>query len=110
MTHVCEIDPVHARNNNEPPISETGKGNREYNTRGPEWDGFDFAFKVNPAYALVKSISLARLKTDFGLQCVPHGRMYLPQTIKDAYSLDDSKKGTHVSPQIANKKNTDTTK
>ncbi|KAK3368693.1 hypothetical protein B0H63DRAFT_529054 [Podospora didyma] len=58
ITHICEILPAATRNPGDPLLEEDGLGNAEYSARHPEWDGYDFAYKMLSAWELRQPITL----------------------------------------------------
>ncbi|KAK7926568.1 hypothetical protein PG985_003566 [Apiospora marii] len=89
ITHVCEIQPARTRNPGDPPLPENGLGNAEYNKRDPEWNGYDYAYKITSVYALRKIIPLADMIKDYGFKSAPQGLVYLPRAL--GTSVDWSK-------------------
>ncbi|KAF6819733.1 hypothetical protein CSOJ01_01140 [Colletotrichum sojae] len=96
MTHVCEVSPAATRNPGDAPLPEDGLGNKEFNERDPEWDGYDFAYRVNSVYEIDapggKGITLAQMKSEFGMKCAPQSRCRLPRSISDQYKWDEQTK------------------
>ncbi|KAK8052274.1 hypothetical protein PG993_003659 [Apiospora rasikravindrae] len=81
ITHVCEILPARTRNPGDAPLLENGLGNTEYNNRDPEWDGYDYAYKITSVYELRQAIPLADMKREYGFKSAPQGLVYLPQLL-----------------------------
>lgn len=87
ITHICETLPAQTRNNLlDRPLDEDGLGNAEFNNRHPDWEGYDFAYKMVSVYALRKAISLREMRESFGFRAAPRGPVYLPRSI--ARSVD----------------------
>ncbi|KAL5333702.1 PUA-like domain-containing protein [Aspergillus crustosus] len=83
ITHVCETLPAKTRNPGDPPLDEDGLGNKEFNSRHKDWDGYDFAYKMATVYELRQPISLKEMK-ERGFKSAPRGLVYLPSAISDS--------------------------
>lgn len=44
IEYICEILPAKTRNPGDPALEEDGLGNKEFNTRHPDWEKYDFAY------------------------------------------------------------------
>lgn len=81
IEYICEIEPAATRDPGDPLLDEEGLGNKEFNTRHEDWDGYDFAYKILSVYQLEKPITLKDLKTDHGMGSAPRGMVYTPQSL-----------------------------
>ncbi|KAF2432659.1 hypothetical protein EJ08DRAFT_585193, partial [Tothia fuscella] len=79
IEYVCEIEPARTRNPGDEPLEEIGLGNREFNTRHKDWEGYGFAYKILSVYQLEKVITLEMLKGEYGMGGAPRGLVYLPE-------------------------------
>ena len=78
ITHICEIGPARTRDPGDEPLKEDGEGNAEFNARHPDWNGYDYAYKILSAWELKQPISLAAMQKDYGFKSAPRGLVYLP--------------------------------
>lgn len=86
ITHVCEVDAAATRNPGDAPIPEDGLGNKEYNKRHDDWDGYDYAYRIKSVREIDGGgITLAMMK-DNGFKAAPRGRVVLPQSISAQYN------------------------
>ena len=92
ITHICEILPARTRNPGDPPLEENGLGNAEYNARHPDWDGYDFAYKILSVWELVQPISLATMRNTYGFRSATRGLVYLPKEIGKRVTWNRRKK------------------
>lgn len=79
--YICEIDPARTRKEGDEPLAEDGLGNKEFNERQKDWDGYDFAYRVRSVYRIRKPISLSDLKSKYGIRGAPRGLVYVPTDI-----------------------------
>jgi hypothetical protein len=47
LSHICEIEPGRTRNLGNKPLPLDGLGNKESSERHVDWNGYDYAYKVN---------------------------------------------------------------
>ncbi|KAL4911133.1 PUA-like domain-containing protein [Aspergillus multicolor] len=81
ITHVCETRPARTRNADDSPLDEGGLGNAKFNKHAKDWEGYDFAYKIDSVYELREPITLEELKGKHGFKSAPRGRVYLPLSI-----------------------------
>jgi predicted transcriptional regulator len=81
IEYVCEILPAATRNPGDAPLEENGLGNREFNARHTDWDGYDYAYKILSVYHLERPITLSRLKKEYGVGSAPRGPVYVPVSL-----------------------------
>lgn len=81
IAYVCEIDGARTRSPGDTPLVEDGLGNKEFNKRHPDWDGYDYAYRVRSVYRLFIPITLAEMKATYGIKSAPRGLVYTPQVL-----------------------------
>ncbi|KAJ0416718.1 PUA-like domain-containing protein [Aspergillus carlsbadensis] len=91
VTHVCETRPAMTRNAGDSPLDKEGLGNAEFNTHAKDWEGYDFAYKIDTVYELREPISLQELKEKHGFKSAPRGGVYLPLSISDSVDWKQQK-------------------
>ncbi|KAJ5633871.1 hypothetical protein N7528_001713 [Penicillium herquei] len=91
ITHVCDTSSARTRNPGDLPLEEDGLGNSEFNSRHPDWDGYDFAYKMMTVRELRQPITLSEMKENHGFKLAPRGLGYLPKSIGDMVDLDEQK-------------------
>ncbi len=91
ITHVCEILRAHTRDSGDPPLTEDGLGNSEFNTRHKDWNGYDFAYKIVSVFELRQQIPLLELRGRHGFKSASRGIVYLPKSIAQQVSWDQQK-------------------
>lgn len=65
-------------------LEEDGSvGNHEFNSHHPEWEGYDFAYKIVSVYKLKESIPLNELKNRYGMKAAPRSLVYTPKSLTD---------------------------
>ncbi|KAL8740605.1 MAG: hypothetical protein Q9190_006718 [Brigantiaea leucoxantha] len=77
IEYICEISPARTRNPGDTTLVEDGLGNREFNSRDKDWEGYDFAYKILSIYKLDKPITLKELRTTYGFKSAPRGQVYV---------------------------------
>lgn len=81
IEYICEILPAKTRNPGDLALEEDGIGNKEFNTRHKDWEGYDFAYKILSVYKLDMPITLKDLKNDHGIRSAPRGLVYAPPSL-----------------------------
>lgn len=81
LAYICEIDPAQTRNPGDPPLPEDGRGNKEFNERHKDMDGYDYAYRIRSVYRICEPIALSDLKGKYGMKAAPRGLVYLPDHI-----------------------------
>jgi len=89
ISHICEIDEARTRNPGDEPLPLDGLGNREYNERHADWNGYDYAYQIKSVYELREPLTLARMKEQFGRKGAPRGREYVKLAMMDAVPLEE---------------------
>ncbi|CAI0654417.1 unnamed protein product [Colletotrichum noveboracense] len=89
ITHVCEVSPAATRNPGDQPIPENGLGNKEFNDRHSDWNGYDFAYRINSVYQINtpdgQGIMWPQMRDEHGMKIHPRGRVRLPASIAEQY-------------------------
>jgi len=84
ISHICEISEAKTREERDEPLLETGRGNKEFNERHPDWEGSDFAYEVKRVWELRKKLTLKELKGEYGFKAAPRGLVYVAsQMLRD---------------------------
>jgi predicted transcriptional regulator len=83
IEYICEILPAKTRGPGDSPLEEDGLGNKEFNTRHRDWEGYDFAYKILSVYKLDKPITLYDLKNNHGIKCAPRSLVYTPPSLME---------------------------
>jgi predicted transcriptional regulator len=78
IDYVCDILPARTRNLGDPALEEDGLGNKEFNIRHQDWEGYDFAYKILSVHKLNKPITLNNLRENHGFKSAPRGLVYSP--------------------------------
>lgn len=81
IQYVCEIMPAQTRNPGDSALEEDGLGNKEFNTRHPDWEGYDFAYKILSVYKLEKPVTLNDLRISHAFESAPRGLTYTPPSL-----------------------------
>jgi len=84
IDYICEVLPAKTRNPGDPPLEEVGIGNREFNTRHKDWEGYDFAYKILSVYKIENPITLNDLKNNHGMASAPRGLVYAPSSLLES--------------------------
>ncbi|KAF8862671.1 hypothetical protein BDZ45DRAFT_616615 [Acephala macrosclerotiorum] len=92
IEYVCEILQAKTRNPGDLPLEENGLGNKEFNTKHKDWEGYDFAYKILSVYKTDKPITLDDLKNDHGMESAPRGLVYTPQSIMELVEWQKQRK------------------
>jgi predicted transcriptional regulator len=84
ISHICEISEAKTREEGDEPLPETGRGNKEFNERHPDWEGSAFAYEVKGVWELRKKLTLKELKGEYGFKAAPRGLVYVtPEMLRD---------------------------
>ena len=81
IEYICEILPARTRNPGDLALEGDGLGNKEFNTRHKDWEGYDFAYKILSVYRIEKPITLDDLRNDHGMRSAPRGLVYAPPSL-----------------------------
>lgn len=114
IEYICEILPARTRTASDEPLDEDGSGNKEYNERHGDYDGYDYAYskstwwkvkvicgthtlilsysEILSVYKLGHPITLAELRETYEMKSAPRGLVYTPQSILDNVSWKDAEK------------------
>ena len=92
IAHICEILTARTRNAGDPPLEEDGMGNREFNNKAKDYEGYDFAYKILSVYEIEKPLLLKDLMSRYGMKSAPRGMVYLPKAIFDDLVWDKQRR------------------
>ncbi|KAI1121696.1 hypothetical protein F5Y10DRAFT_282278 [Nemania abortiva] len=94
ITHVCEVNTAVTRGTGSDPLPNDGLGNLEYNQKHPDWDGYDFAYRINSVYEInaPNGIPWANMRDQHGMKSPPRGRVSLPPSIQEQFPWKDQTK------------------
>jgi len=74
------------------PLEEDGIGNREFNTRHKDWEGYNFAYKILSVYKIENPITLNDLKNNHGMSSAPRGLVYAPSSLLESVEWQNQRK------------------
>jgi hypothetical protein len=86
---MCEIDPARTRNPGDEPLEEGPLGNKEFNERHRDWDGYNFAYKIKSVYELCSPITLKKMKEQYGFKIAPRSIVFVKDDMLKDVLLDD---------------------
>ncbi|KAF9872025.1 hypothetical protein CkaCkLH20_10362 [Colletotrichum karsti] len=94
ITHVCEVSAAATRNPGDAPLPENGEGNKEFNDKHPDWNGYEFAYRINSVYQINApgGITLQQMRAEHGMRSAPRGRVMLPASISEQHPWDQQTK------------------
>lgn len=84
IEYVCEISPARTRNPGDEPLPDHGLGNKEYNSRHKDWEGYDYAYQILSVYHLAQPLTMAQLRAEHGMKSAPRGLVYTPTSITES--------------------------
>lgn len=70
-------------------MPENGLGNVEFNTRHPDWVGYDYAYKIMAGWELNEPIPLHVMRDKYEFKMAPRGMVYLPKVIENEIVWDE---------------------
>lgn len=76
--YICEIDNAVTRTVTDEKLVEDGLGNKEFNECHKDSDGWDYAYRIRSVYKLQAPITLAIMKSKYGMKMAPRGLIYTP--------------------------------
>ncbi|TAQ88382.1 hypothetical protein B7494_g3307 [Chlorociboria aeruginascens] len=92
MEYICEILPARTRNPGDLALEEDGLGNKEFNTRHKDWEGYDFAYKILSVYKIEKPITLDDLNNDHGMGGASLSWAYVPPSLLESVEWQKQRK------------------
>jgi hypothetical protein len=96
ITHICPVNQAATRNNGDEPLPEDGLGNKEYNEKDPDYEGYDYPYRIKEVYEIKAKgdhgIIWAMMKDEHGMKIPPRGRVTVPESIIANYRLKDQQK------------------
>ena len=95
ISHICDIGVARTRGPGDTPLPSTGLGNKEYNERHPDWDGYDYAYEIESVYELTVPLELKVMKEKYGWKGAPRGLVYVSAEMRKAYPLEEQIKVLH---------------
>lgn len=91
IKYICEIDPARTRNPGDPLLDLDGRGNLEFNTRAKGWEKDEFAYKITSIYQVEPPVTLADMKSTYGIKIAPQGLVFVPVSMAAAVVWDKQK-------------------
>ena len=88
IKYVCEIDPPRTRNPGDKPLEEGPLGNKEYNERHKDWNGYDYAYRIRSVYELRTPITLKMMRDKYGFKSAPRSIVFVKDDMKRDFPLD----------------------
>lgn len=58
IEYICEIMPAQTRQPGDVPLPEDGLGNKDFNAHHPDYDGYDYAYRILSVYQLENRLHL----------------------------------------------------
>jgi predicted transcriptional regulator len=102
ISHVCEIGAARTRTADDEPLPLPGLGNKEFNERHPDWNGYDYAYEILSVRALKTPLALDDMKKRYGWKGAPRGLVYVvPDMIRDVPLDEQIKVGPKASSDEA---------
>ncbi|KAF5689881.1 hypothetical protein FDENT_4195 [Fusarium denticulatum] len=96
ITHICPVNEAVTRNSGDAPLPEDGLGNKEYNDKDADYEGYDFAYQINAVYEIQaeggRGITWAMMRDEHGMKIAPRGRVRVLESMIEQYRLEDQKK------------------
>lgn len=89
ISHICEINPARTRTSKDEPLPLDGLGNKQFNERHPDWDGYGYAYEIKSVYELREPLTLAMLREQYGLKGAPRGMRYVTPEMITAVPFED---------------------
>lgn len=89
ISHICEIDVPRTRNAGDAPLPLIGLGNKEYNDRHPDWNGYDYAYEIKSVYELAVPLELKVMKEKYGWKGAPRGLVYVSPELAKTFPLEE---------------------
>lgn len=96
ITHICPVDEAVTRNPGDEPLPENGLGNKEYNEKHVDYEGYDYAYRIKEVYEINAEggggITWALMKDRHGMKMAPRGRVTAPASLVAQYPLENQRK------------------
>lgn len=91
ITHICPVDEAVTRR-----LPEDGLGNREYNEKHADYEGYDYAYRIKEVYEInaegERGITWAMMRDEHGTKIAPRGRVTVPASMLEQYPLGGQRK------------------
>ena len=85
ISYICGINPAKTLTSKDDPLPLNGLGNKEFNGRHPDWEGYGFAYEIKSVYKLREPLTLTVLKEKYGWKAAPRGMVYVPPNYDERY-------------------------
>ncbi|KAI8711545.1 hypothetical protein NCS52_01418300 [Fusarium sp. LHS14.1] len=96
ITHICPVDEAATRNPGDEPLPEDGLGNKEYNEKHVDYEGYDYAYRIKEVYEInaegVKGITWEMMRDEHGMKIAPRERVTVPVSMVAQYPLENQRK------------------
>jgi len=96
ITHICPVNEAVTRNPGNQPLPEYGLENKEYNEKDADYEGYDFAYRINAVYEINaeggQGITWSMMRDEHGMNIAPRGRVRVPESMIEQYRLENQKK------------------
>ncbi|KAJ4321428.1 hypothetical protein N0V84_005350 [Fusarium piperis] len=96
ITHICPVDEAVTRNPGDGPLPEDGLGNKEYNEKHGDYEGYDYAYHIKEVYEINaeggRGITWAMMRDEHGMKIAPRGRVAVPVSMVVQYLLENQRK------------------
>jgi predicted transcriptional regulator len=89
ISHICDIAAARTPTEGDEPLPLNGLGNKEFNERHADWDGYDYAYVIKAVYQLTVPIELKVMKEKYGWKGAPRGLVYVSPEMAQAFPLED---------------------
>lgn len=84
VTYICDVDQARTRTASDKPLETTGVGNAEFNAFHPDFQKYEFAYRIRSCRRLKTPIPLDVLQSRYGFEKAPRGVLFATeQMIKD---------------------------
>ncbi|KAF5017286.1 hypothetical protein F66182_10801 [Fusarium sp. NRRL 66182] len=104
ITHICPVNEAVTRKPCDQPLPKDGLGNKEYNQKDPDYEGYDYAYRINAVYEINaeggQGITWAMMRDEHGMKIAPRGRVRVPESMIAQYSLEGQNKWEHTKAQM----------
>ncbi|KAF4999363.1 hypothetical protein FGRMN_2504 [Fusarium graminum] len=96
ITHICPVSQAVTRNDDDEPLPEDGLGNKDYNEKHPDYERYDYAYRINGVYEIQaqggQGITWPMMRDEHGMKAPPQGRVTVPESMIAQYHLEGQKK------------------
>lgn len=96
ITHICPVDKAVTRTLDDAPLPEDGLGNREYNEKHADYEGYGYAYRSKEVYEINaeggRGITWAMMRDEHSMNIAPRGRVTVPASMLEQYPLGGQRK------------------